>query len=338
MLVIDAGRSMQLTGSKTKKTEDNTWLEMNSYFQDIEYHIIKHIQLAKSRLLIAVAWFTNDKIGDTILTKAGLDIELIIDDNKVNRNSTNLSKLLSSGVDITFVRDLNKKYYLMHNKFCVIDNRIVITGSYNWTYNANLNDENITIINDETNAAFYMQEFRRLKNIEFPNYDITSSPEHTKEITGLIYSDLLLLLRGNIDNLKSGLFFKWTNERIKNRMRTINEELRNNIISRLGHHAVYSDLIAKYGLQYSSLASEAEKIEARDKFRKKGLEELEHCLYREYQYFKLKAIKKLLDSYTKLIEYNENDPSRLERILKVHQFITREKMDISTDIDVTIVL
>jgi len=37
----------------------------------------------------------------------------------------------------------------MHNKFCVIDSKTVVTGSYNWTKKAQSNYENITIIKDE---------------------------------------------------------------------------------------------------------------------------------------------------------------------------------------------
>ena len=35
----------------------------------------------------------------------------------------------------------------MHNKFCVIDNKVLINGSYNWTYYAeDRNRENILIL------------------------------------------------------------------------------------------------------------------------------------------------------------------------------------------------
>lgn len=37
----------------------------------------------------------------------------------------------------------------MHNKYCVIDNQIVIIGSYNWSENAeNKNDENAAVMYD----------------------------------------------------------------------------------------------------------------------------------------------------------------------------------------------
>ena len=54
----------------------------------------------------------------------------------------------------------------MHNKFCVIDKKILINGSYNWTYYAeNKNSENILLIKNEqqTIDAFH-KEFHFLKS------------------------------------------------------------------------------------------------------------------------------------------------------------------------------
>jgi hypothetical protein len=48
----------------------------------------------------------------------------------------------------------------MHNKFCIIDAETIITGSYNWTNKAQLNDENILVIKDNHELAQqFMQEF-----------------------------------------------------------------------------------------------------------------------------------------------------------------------------------
>lgn len=47
----------------------------------------------------------------------------------------------------------------MHKKYCVIDNVTTITGSYNWTTNAeHRNDENITI---EKNNPEFASEYAR---------------------------------------------------------------------------------------------------------------------------------------------------------------------------------
>jgi phosphatidylserine/phosphatidylglycerophosphate/cardiolipin synthase-like enzyme len=51
----------------------------------------------------------------------------------------------------------------MHHKVFIIDNKTVITGSYNPTKNANeRNDENILIIHDKKIAEKYLKEFERI--------------------------------------------------------------------------------------------------------------------------------------------------------------------------------
>ncbi|MBD2447183.1 DUF655 domain-containing protein [Nostoc sp. FACHB-152] len=52
---------------------------------------------------------------------------------------------------------------LLHHKFSVIDNKIVITGSHNWSDAANnSNDETLIVIENPTIAAHYVREFARL--------------------------------------------------------------------------------------------------------------------------------------------------------------------------------
>ncbi len=52
---------------------------------------------------------------------------------------------------------------IMHHKVFIIDNRTLITGSYNPTKSANTkNDENILIIHDERIAKKYLEEFEKL--------------------------------------------------------------------------------------------------------------------------------------------------------------------------------
>ncbi|NLL27457.1 MAG: phosphatidylserine synthase, partial [Bacteroidales bacterium] len=71
------------------------------------------------------------------------------------------------GVDIT---KFHNHYFLkgtrggtMHHKFCVIDNQVVITGSYNWSNNAEFkNDENVTVEYNPEQATSYSLEYKRL--------------------------------------------------------------------------------------------------------------------------------------------------------------------------------
>ena len=51
----------------------------------------------------------------------------------------------------------------MHNKFIIVDNKIVVTGSYNFTKNGNeKNDENFVVIFDEGTISLYKEEFFEL--------------------------------------------------------------------------------------------------------------------------------------------------------------------------------
>lgn len=305
---------------------------MNSFFQNIEYQIIKNLNLAQSRILIAVAWFTNNSISNEILKKKDLDIEILVDDNNTNKNSINIKNLLKSGIDITFIKDINKQYYLMHNKFCIIDNRIVITGSYNWTKNANSNDENISIFDDEVNARYYTQEFRRIKNLEYSNNNIFISIEESNQIINAIYSHFIELLKNNITNLKPNLVSNWDNEFVKNLIRKTNENIRNNLKDRIESFQINMELVSKYGIENFSVAPEEERIELKDKFSKEGLDEIEHYINLELQYFKLKAIQNLQNNYISLLKNNINDQTTSERIIKVLQFLTKEKINITTKI------
>jgi phosphatidylserine/phosphatidylglycerophosphate/cardiolipin synthase-like enzyme len=54
----------------------------------------------------------------------------------------------------------------LHDKVIVVDERIVITGSLNFSTNAEeSNDENVIIIDNAEIARLYMQEFERVWNL-----------------------------------------------------------------------------------------------------------------------------------------------------------------------------
>jgi len=53
----------------------------------------------------------------------------------------------------------------MHHKVMIIDNHTVITGSYNFTDNAeNTNDENLAIIRSAAIARLFLEEYARIEH------------------------------------------------------------------------------------------------------------------------------------------------------------------------------
>lgn len=131
-----------------------------AHFQDIQNRILKALDDAEVSITLVMAWFTNDTLFQKIIEKQtqGIEIKLAIYDDGINKKH---------GVDISKIPHVKLKKGqrggLMHNKFCVIDNQVVLTGSYNWSDNAEFkNDENITIEYDPKQASKYSVEYRRL--------------------------------------------------------------------------------------------------------------------------------------------------------------------------------
>lgn len=131
-------------------------------FNNIAYALKQYIETATHSLKIAVAWFTNEELFDVVLSaiKRGVSVELIILDDAINRNELALdfSQFITTGGKLYFS---NKRK--MHNKFCILDETLVLTGSYNWTYYAeNLNWENIVAIDDINVVTKYLKEFEEI--------------------------------------------------------------------------------------------------------------------------------------------------------------------------------
>jgi hypothetical protein len=131
------------------------------FFSGIESKIIEELNNSYNSVDIAVAWITNTNILKCLrncLSK-GVEIRIITVKDHINRIEA-YEQLYYNGASI---RMMSSK--MMHNKFCIIDNRKVISGSFNWTANANNNHENITVSSgDYEFVKQYSNEFDKLFN------------------------------------------------------------------------------------------------------------------------------------------------------------------------------
>ena len=127
-----------------------------------EKNLIKHLLSATKTLIICVFALTNDNMANAIrqCKAKGVDIRLIFDDEMMRQPGSDVRALHDEGYPVRV--DLDPKAH-MHNKFVVIDDKVVITGSYNWTKQASTkNHENIVIFEDTEIADMYTKEFNRL--------------------------------------------------------------------------------------------------------------------------------------------------------------------------------
>lgn len=134
------------------------------YSHKIQNAIQKELFKANSSIKIAVAWFTNDLLFQPLLLKlgSGVCVELILNKDDINcsdDNEVDFDEFVKAGGVLRW----NDTKQLMHEKFCLIDDRIVIYGSYNWTNKAEYNEESITIARQEKETIdFYSDKFEKL--------------------------------------------------------------------------------------------------------------------------------------------------------------------------------
>jgi hypothetical protein len=137
------------------------------YFDKIRQQILAELDAATNSISVAVYWFTNEELFDKLVSKLdeGVSVELIIHNDYINNRKSGLyfQNFISKGGKFYFSSSANP----MHNKFCVIDKKVVINGSYNWTYYAEYkNRENILIIKDEQAVLKdFTAEYERLKSL-----------------------------------------------------------------------------------------------------------------------------------------------------------------------------
>lgn len=143
-------------------------MKSQAYFEKIHKHIENNLKTSNTSIKIAVAWFTDSKLFSILCEKAkeGIQVELLIANHEINHDSKiKYRELINNGGKIFWIGKEGAYAPLMHNKFCIIDNNILIFGSYNWTQKAKSNHESITVIEEDYNLIFdFNQEFDKIKD------------------------------------------------------------------------------------------------------------------------------------------------------------------------------
>ena len=102
--------------------------------------------------------FTSQAIADAlvVLDRQGVDVQIVVDSAQSGQSSSQYNSLLEKNIDIR--RD--GQSFRLHHKVIIIDERYVITGSYNFSENAeSRNDENSIVIDSTDIAQRFEREF-----------------------------------------------------------------------------------------------------------------------------------------------------------------------------------
>jgi len=140
-------------------TPIDVYFSPDDHVQDGFVELVENAQ--KSITFLAFS-FTSDEIGNAVRARAedGVKVRGVMEDEQINSNvGTEFDPFKQAGLDV--VRDGNEGQ--MHHKVMVIDDSIVLFGSYNFTNSAETrNDENLLVIYNADIAKQFLAEFQRV--------------------------------------------------------------------------------------------------------------------------------------------------------------------------------
>mmetsp|Transcript_128098 Transcript_128098/g.190885 ORF Transcript_128098/g.190885 Transcript_128098/m.190885 type:complete len:220 (-) Transcript_128098:29-688(-) len=116
---------------------------------------------AKKTLDICVFTITANEIADRVIDihKSGVTVRVITDDDQRVSSGSDIQRMADAGIQ---VKDDASKFH-MHHKFAIVDKKVLVNGSFNWTRQAVLsNRENVVITPDKALVTAFGNEFETM--------------------------------------------------------------------------------------------------------------------------------------------------------------------------------
>jgi phosphatidylserine/phosphatidylglycerophosphate/cardiolipin synthase-like enzyme len=145
-------------------------IQVEVYFSpddDAEDRIDEVLRRAEKSIDFMVYTLTSDVLSETMLARAraGVEVRGVIEWDQASNPGSDYERLRRAGLDVRL--DSNPRN--MHHKVIIIDDSIVITGSYNFSRSAEeYNDENVLILYDVKVSEEYLLEFKRIYEKSIP--------------------------------------------------------------------------------------------------------------------------------------------------------------------------
>ncbi len=137
---------------------------LENYFapeDSIARRIVSILNGARRSVKFAAFSFTDDDIGKAMIRakRRGVEVVGVVEARSVKNRGSEYGRLKRAGVEV--FKDGNP--YIMHNKYIIVDDSVVITGSYNFSRSARKrNDENVVIFFSPAVAQKYSRDFQRI--------------------------------------------------------------------------------------------------------------------------------------------------------------------------------
>ena len=137
---------------------------VETYFSpedDTQERLVDLLNGAQESIYFLAFSLTSDELASALVAaqQRGVEVRGVMDKSQASNQGGEFENLAQHGIDVR----LDGEGGSMHNKVLIIDGAIVVTGSYNFSANAEeSNDENSLIIYDADLAKKYSEEFWRI--------------------------------------------------------------------------------------------------------------------------------------------------------------------------------
>lgn len=128
---------------------------------EVVERILEQIGGATSSIDVLAYVFTSNDIAEALLERAaaGVVVRGVLDGGQAMAAGGEYARLRQAGLDVRLYQGEG----IMHHKVIVVDQAVVITGSYNFTRSAEeYNDEAVLVLHDPDLASWFLAEFDRL--------------------------------------------------------------------------------------------------------------------------------------------------------------------------------
>lgn len=144
-------------------------MSIKIYFDDLENVVQRELLMAQKSVKIAIAWitFSNYQTIFKTLVNNKVEVEILVSDSdKLQKDMSYVNTYRAMGIKVRICK-MPSKYNYMHHKFAIIDDEVILNGSFNWTFNAGKNFENLSVINGEPNlVSDFLLEYNKIKSLD----------------------------------------------------------------------------------------------------------------------------------------------------------------------------
>lgn len=162
--LLQALKWLEQVNKTLNLTLEQQRIDAHAYFtpgDDCRNKIMALCKNAKHHIDVCIFTISDNKLSDSLINahQRGIKVRVISDDDKQHDTGSDICILLEAGIPLR----TDQTPALMHHKFAIFDQRILLNGSFNWTTSASsINEENILTTDSPILVSQYLSKFEKL--------------------------------------------------------------------------------------------------------------------------------------------------------------------------------